>query len=311
MSSKYFICPARRLPGFFVIVSVCLYFIGFSARAQVIDLNHNGMSDVWEWMYNAYGVDPNADSDGDGFVNWQEAIAGTDPFNSKSFPNIPSYSSSPTNFSVTLPSRLGKMYTLYSATNQANPVWVMETNAEALAGSNITLTGTFGPVMKFYRVGISDVDSDGAGLMNDWEKFALGLSPTNSSSNGQQDSSGAAMNDYEYATNLLASQNVISITVTDPTATQPDPGQKSSDTGLFTITRGGFPLDSILVNVTAGPPGPGVATMGVDYLNLPSLVLIPAGANSATLTVYPMADANLQTPVIAQVQLLPGANYSV
>ncbi|HTA29989.1 MAG TPA: thrombospondin type 3 repeat-containing protein, partial [Candidatus Cybelea sp.] len=56
------------------------------AHARIIDLNHNGMSDIWEWLYNAYGIAPNADPDGDGFSDTQEAIAGTDPFNSNSFP---------------------------------------------------------------------------------------------------------------------------------------------------------------------------------------------------------------------------------
>jgi len=45
----------------------------------MIDLNGNGISDVWEWVYGANNVNPNADPDGDGFSNLQEAIAGTNP----------------------------------------------------------------------------------------------------------------------------------------------------------------------------------------------------------------------------------------
>ena len=317
MSSRFSICYGRRVLSNGFLVTACLLSVTTSVTAQMIDLNHNGMSDVWEWMHNAYGINPNTDPDGDGFVNWQEAIAATDPFNSHSFPYIPSYSSSPTNFSVTVPCALGKMYTLLSSTNLAKPSWVVETNMEALSGANITLTGTFGPVTKFYRVGISDVDSDGTGLMNDWEKFALGLSPTNAYSNGQQDFNGAAMGDYAYVTNLLASQNIITIAATDPTATEPGPGQKATDTGLFTITRGGFPLDSITVKLATGGPGGsaaglfGFATAGVDYSSLPGLTTLPAGISSVTLSVLPMADTNLQAPVIVQLQLLAGTNYTV
>ncbi|HTV43539.1 MAG TPA: DUF1800 family protein [Candidatus Sulfotelmatobacter sp.] len=269
------------------------------------------MSVIWEWMYNAYGISPDTDPDGDGFVNWQEAIAATDPFNPHSFPYIPTCFSSPTNFSVTLPCALGKMYTLLSTTNLANPTWVTETNMEALSGTNITLTGTFGPVMKYYRVGISDVDSDGTGLMNDWEKIALGLSPTNAYSNGQEDFNGAAMSDYEYVTNMLASQNVITIAASVPAATEPDPGAKPPGTGLFTITRGGFPLDSITVKLGAGGPGAGFATAGVDYSNLPASVTLPVGTSSATITVTPLANTNLQTPAIAELDLLAGTNYTL
>ena len=73
------------------------------------------------------------------------------------------------------------------------------------------------------------------------------------------------LSDYAYVTNLLASQNVITIAATDPTATQPDPGQNSTATGQFTVTRGGFPLDAITVNLGLGGPGTGFATAGVDY----------------------------------------------
>ena len=80
----------------------------------MIDLNGNGISDVWERTYNANGVNPNSDPDGDGFSNLQEAIAGTNPFDSNSYPHIPIVAGSPTNFSVTLPCALGKLYQLQS-----------------------------------------------------------------------------------------------------------------------------------------------------------------------------------------------------
>ena len=76
-------------------------------RAQMIDLNSNGVSDVWEWTYKAYGIDPNIDSDGDGYLNWQEAIAGTSPFDSNSYPRISSASNSPGGFSATFRSAPG------------------------------------------------------------------------------------------------------------------------------------------------------------------------------------------------------------
>lgn len=293
------------------IVTFALSVMSFASRAQMIDLNHNGISDVWEWTYNAYGIDPNIDSDGDGFVNWQEAIADTNPFNSNSYPRITVVSNSPGNFLVTLPSSPGKMYTLESVTNLGGTNWMVETNVEAMSGTNTTLTSPVSAIAKFYRVSISDVDSDGSGLMNDWEKYKLGLNPTNAFSNGTQDTSGNAMGDYAYATNLLASQNVISIAATDPTATEPDPGQHATATGQFTITRGGFPLDSITVNLGLGGPGAGFAAAGLDYSNLPAAIILPAGISSATITLTPMANTNLAAPVIAQLLLLPGANYTI
>jgi hypothetical protein len=152
----------------------------------MVDLNGNGMSDVWEWVYSAYGINPNSDSDGDGFSNLQEVIAGTNPFDSNSYPHIPVVFSSPTNFSVMMPYVPGKLYLLQSITNLGSTNWIVETNVEAVSGTNATLTVPTASEMKFYRVAIADVDSDGSGLMNDWGKNQLGLNPTNAWSNVRQ-----------------------------------------------------------------------------------------------------------------------------
>jgi len=280
--------------------------------AQMIDLNHNGMSDVWEWVYNAYGINPNGDSDGDGFSNLQESIAGTNPFNSNSYPHISLGWYSPGRFSVSVPCAPGKQYTLLSVTALGSTNWAVETNLVARSGTNVTLTAPPSATAKFYRVAVSEVDTDGSGLMNDWEKYALGLNVSNAWSNGQQDLNGYAMSDYAYATNLLAAQNVVTIAATVPTATQPSPGQNPPGTGQFTITRGGFPLDAIVVNLGTGGPGIGFATAGVDYNNnFPATATLPAGASSASFTLTPLANTNLQAPVISQLLLLPGTNYTV
>ncbi|HTQ50880.1 MAG TPA: DUF1800 family protein [Candidatus Acidoferrales bacterium] len=313
MRAEVPICHRREFfSGRLRIVALIFFFlVTLRAPAQMVDLNGNGISDIWEWTYNVYGINPGADSDSDGFANWQEAIAGTDPLNSNSYPRIPIFFSSPTNFSLTLPCSPGKLYTLWSITNWNDSTWTFETNIEALSGSNITLNGTVGPTMKFYRVGISDIDSDGSGQMNDWEKFQLGLSISNADSNGQQDNNGNPLSDYAYVTNMLASQNVITIAASDSTASEPDPGQKSTATGLFTITRGGFPLDNITVNLGLGGPGTGFALTGTDYTALPATVSLPAGVSSANIALTPLANPTLPVPVIAQLEVLPGANYTV
>jgi len=295
------------------ILVTALFLLGAAgALAQMVDRNGNGVSDIWEWIYGGYGINPNLDPDGDGFSNLQEAVAGTNPFDSNSYPHIPIVFNSPTNFSVTMPCALGKQYQLQSITNLGSPSWFVETNLVARSGTNVTLTVPMTAVMKFYRVGISDVNSDGSGLMNDWEKYQLGLNPSNAWSNGQEDLNGNAISDYTYVTNLLASQNVITIAATDPTATEPDPGQPSLVTGQFTITRGGFPLGTVTVSNILGGPGVGFAMAGVDYSNnLPAAVTVPAGSTSTTIALTPLANTNLQTPVIVQLQLLPGANYTV
>ena len=263
----------------------CVFGCG-TARAQMIDLNGNGMSDIWEWLYNAYGINPN------------------------SYPYIPTFSYSSSNFSVTVPCALGKEYQLQSTAMPGGTNWIVETNEVARSGTNITLTAPVTSSVKFYRVSISDVDSDGDGV-NDWEEYQLGLDPTNPFSNLQQDSNGNAIGDYAYVTNLLASQNVMTIAANVVTAIQPDPGANAAITGQFTVTRGGFPLDSVTVNLGLGGSGTGFGVSGVDYVALPTSVTLAAGVSSQTITLTPMTDTSLPTPVLAQLQLLSGANYTL
>jgi len=90
---------------------VVILILGASAvRAQKLDLNANNMSDVWEQIYGASGLDPNADTDGDGVPNRLEALAGTDPFDPDSAPRISSSVFVGGQFVVTIPSQLGKHY---------------------------------------------------------------------------------------------------------------------------------------------------------------------------------------------------------
>ena len=279
----------------------------------IVDSNTNGMSDVWEELHNAIGIDPNADSDGDGFPNYLECLAGTDPFNANSFPRISGVSISGTNFVMNLPSVPGKLYQLQSCQSLSMPVaWSNETSVIAQPGTtNVTFPAPAKLSGKFFRVVTSDVDSDGDGL-TDWEADQLGLDPLNPYSNAHLDSDGHPIADYQYAISGIATQNVVSIVANDPTTVQPDPGQPATDVGQFIITRTGFALDSITVNVSVGGPGTGFAVPGIDHIdNLPSLVTFSRGTGSKTISVVPLANTNRQVPVIAQLTLLPGSNYVV
>jgi hypothetical protein len=294
-----------------IVVAVIICLGTTAALAQMLDLNGNGMSDVWEWVYSATNLDPNADADGDGMSNLQEALAGTNPFDSNSVPRISVFTVSATNNSVTMPAQLGKLYQLQSCADLSSSNWLTETSLVVRAGSSITFPSPVNPTMKFYRIAISDVDSDGDGL-NDWEEYQLGLDPSNAWSNATLDGNGVPLNDYQFVVGKFAAQNVVTIAATDPVTTQPDPGAAATDLGVFTISRGGFPLNSITVNLATGGPGTGFATAGLDYANtLPASVTLPAGTSSKTIIVTPLANPNRVNPVVAQLNVLPGGNYSV
>ena len=164
-----------------------------TAQGQVmVDLNGNGMSDIWELIYGAAGLDPKGDADGDGASNLQEATAGTDPFDPNSVPKVSAVTMAGTNVSVSIACALGKQYQLQSAQPFSGggwSNWTTEATMVVRSGSVLTLAAPAGSTTKFFRIAISDVDTDGDGV-NDWEEYQLGLDPMKPSSNGQLDASG-------------------------------------------------------------------------------------------------------------------------
>jgi hypothetical protein len=171
------------------------------------------------------------------------------------------------------------------------------------------LTAPTASAAKFYRVAISDVDSDGVGL-NDWEKYQLGLDPTQPWSNGQQDANGNALSDYAYVTNLLASQNVITIAATDPTAHAARSRAKS--TADRTVHRHARRLSAGLHHGESrlGGPGSGFATPAwiTARCRLRSFWAGREFANHHADADGQHESADAGSRAIA---ILPGANYTV
>ncbi len=290
-------------------VTFLLLAATLAANAQRVDLNANAMSDVWEYFYNATNVVPSADADGDGVVNADEATGGTDPNSASSVAKISPLLVSPTNSVITMPAQLGKFYQLQSVTNLGSTNWLTETSTVVRTGTNFAFPSPKSPTMKFYRVLISDVDTDGDGV-NDWEEYKLGLDPSNALSNATLDGNGNAMLDWPFVTNKLAQQNVITVMATDPVTVEPDPGQSPTDLGLFTISRGGFALNSVTVSFTLATNA-GCAKEGLDHLPLARSLTLPVGTLSKTITLTPLANTNLQAPVITLLKLSPGTRYTV
>ncbi len=77
--------------------------------------------------------------------------------------------------------------------------------------------------------------------------------------------------------------------------------------GIFTISREGSNTEDLLVNFVIS----GNATNGVDYQNLPSTVLIPAGSDSVSLVIRPYVDPNVEFNETVHIELGSSGSYLI
>ena len=183
-----------------------IWLLASSSAPALIDTNENGVSDVWEEHYNSGDLftafDPNADPDGDGWTNAQEAVTGTNPFDGNppagflrpEIQRIPAvYQSpeeqggeptllSPEALHIQWPTLAGKTYTLFSSVDLSAQTWLPyggpRIGSGSTLGADIPLTQPDGsiPQALFLRVAVGDADTDGDGL-TDAEENHLGSSP--------------------------------------------------------------------------------------------------------------------------------------
>ncbi len=184
-----------------VLVSGLWLLASLPAHA-IVDKNDNGMSDLWEKQYNHSNLfqsnfDPQAEPDGDGWTNEQEAAAGTDPFDGNSPAGIVSpaithtpavYTTdtsgnpavlTPEAITVAWPTIAGKQYTLLYSMDLSDGSW--QPLEEPFIGNggmteyDIPITQPDGtlPDKIFWRVTITDTDTDQDGV-TDAEEAMLG-----------------------------------------------------------------------------------------------------------------------------------------
>ena len=64
------------------LIGICLgsYFFGGGNAVLALDVNRNGISDVWDRIYPTAAANLTQDPDGDGYTSRQEGEQGTNPF---------------------------------------------------------------------------------------------------------------------------------------------------------------------------------------------------------------------------------------
>jgi uncharacterized protein (DUF1800 family) len=85
------------------------------------DENDDGLPDIWQENFRATNLSPDEDSDGDGYSNAREALAGTDPFSTSHHPALGPFLIAPGGdpMALTFPTEVAKSYQLAASPNVA------------------------------------------------------------------------------------------------------------------------------------------------------------------------------------------------
>lgn len=185
-------CKLRAL-RYFSILAFQLFSI--FPLAAILDLNNNGMSDVWEEQYNngeLYPATflPSNDPDEDGWSNATEAVAGTDPFEPNPPDGIVVTQLEPTQtqggYTITWPTIVGKRYRLQASYEL--DAWFSVGNSIFATGSSHSMgisaaqPDSTVPPKIFWRIIVADVDDDNDSLTNA-EEYQLGTNPASYDAN--------------------------------------------------------------------------------------------------------------------------------
>src|SRR5207253_5470426 len=108
--------PHRTIASLWIVLSV------ISVKSiSGIDLNNDGMSDVWQQKYSVPSADANLDYDGTGLTNSQKSLLGLDPRDPNSRFHLEIVSDSANNqLRLRLDTVFGKLYQLESSSDLRN-----------------------------------------------------------------------------------------------------------------------------------------------------------------------------------------------
>lgn len=290
-------------------VFLCL----LSAAKADLDSNRNGLGDVWEAKFSPSVFVPAMDDDGDGRSNQEESKAGTDPARADDFFAIRDFRAEPGNLRLKWPSQAGKRYRLQrSDTLEAGAPWLDLSGM--LAGNGGELESTVprpAGSRAFFRIAVSDVDSDADGL-TDWEELQAGFNPNvNQQGHCHCDPCGCGSgcacdgNDLERMTTGLLAHPLIAVQAEDSESGEPAGTAIATDLGKFVVNRKAG-LRRVIVSLQSS------GTTSPDDLNpLPSTVILPLGVHSTTLSAIPLSDDRVESTEVVFLNAVPSGNYTV
>ncbi len=194
---------ARRLPSLVVLTALSTSGLTLFAATDFYNSGPgvgapDGMCDVWQSKFGAWGLAPSGDEDKDGGSNLIESIAGTDPRDPMDCYKVGNTSQAGNNVVFTFVAEAGKRYAVFSSSTPTGP-WTEEASNVIPSADNPTQTLSVTRAVgnsKFYRLEAKDVDSDNDGV-SDWAERQTGTNPglatTQTNASGGTATDGATM----------------------------------------------------------------------------------------------------------------------
>lgn len=179
-----------------------------------VDLNNNGVSDIWEYRFNATNLvgnltSKNQDFDKDGISNIDESVAGTNPFDPRSRFELQISRDETNALMLTMLTQLGKGYTIFGGNSLTPDNWDPEDLQMTGTGSNMDFAVTPNGDNYFFNAVVADIDMDNDRVSR-WEEEQIAGFSDNDSTSGDDES----MEDFDRLKSIIqaAYQSSISIT---------------------------------------------------------------------------------------------------
>ncbi|MDA0577485.1 MAG: DUF1800 family protein, partial [Verrucomicrobia bacterium] len=287
----------HRHTGVFRIAPLLAGLFLLPLAAQAVDLNDDGMDDVWQQRYGAELLAPDVDTDGDGHSNAKESAAGTNPQDGDSaFVLADALPATTTNTTLRWLSIIGKRYLPQISTNLA--AWLDWEPSLDGTGADLEVVFPAADAARFYRVRVSDVDSDADGI-SDWAELQAGFDPSKAETT-------TGTPDLVALSAILTNPTTLRVDVIQGTAYERNLTNQPGLGWLRIVRTGG------LAPVSAAYVTAGRSVQGADYVETFSgQAQFAFAQNQVDLILTPVADNVLEVPEYLTVSLQSGASYAL
>ena len=256
------------------------------SNAGQADLGDNSIGrELWQMQYAVDAPAPDSDQDGDGLTEREEAVTGTDP---RRFDQLYLWDQDENTFRVPQPVK-GKSYQVTTCTDLQTSAWEAVTVAVLCTDESeivLPLPKSADAEKGFFRLVVSDVDSDQDGVSDAAEHLLEGFDPQRSQSFGRTEPDRVA------AEALL--KELEELTIRTFTRRGYEKTAAPARVRVERKDRSYFPLTVFLTGGPFDHPHRNSA-VPTDY-TLPDSVVIPAGRENVTVNIVPTLDNQPEVP---------------